>query len=44
MEDRKRPTNSQFIAAVADWMRLEHQIKVHKNENILEDKNERIYS
>ena len=28
MEGQERPTNSQFIAAVADWMRLEHQIKV----------------
>ena len=27
MEGQERPTNSQFIAAVADWMRLEHQIK-----------------
>lgn len=28
MEGKERPTNSKFIAAVADWMRLEHQIKV----------------
>lgn len=28
MEGQERPTNSKFIAAVADWMRLEHQIKV----------------
>ena len=28
MEGQERPTNSQFIAAVADWMRLEHRIKV----------------
>lgn len=28
MEGQERPTNSQFIAVVADWMRLEHQIKV----------------
>ena len=28
IEQQERPTNSEFIAAVADWMRLEYQIRV----------------
>ena len=28
IEEQERPTNSEFIAAVADWMRLKYQIKV----------------
>lgn len=28
IEEQERPTNSEFIAAVADWMRLEYQIRV----------------
>ena len=28
MEGQERPTNSDLLQAVADWMRLEHQIKV----------------
>ena len=28
IEEQERPTNSEFLAAVADWMRLKYQIRV----------------
>lgn len=28
IEEQERPTNSEFIAVIADWMRLEYQIRV----------------